>query len=208
MADALVAIGLIGQLVVWRSVAWGRIPFWPATAATFTVLGFAALAAGDVAWSASVSAGAAAAVGIASGIGLYAATRVVVALAARHTAIGGSVADVYERSDEVPRALALVLTMAIAVPGEELFFRGLVLPQLQDATSPLAGAALAWLAGVGVNAAWASLPFLAGAVVGGGLWTALGAWSGGILAPLLSHLVWTGSMLAWPPRMARAKVGP
>lgn len=206
MAETVVAIGLIGQLLVWRLVARGRSPFWPATTATFALMGTASLAVGHVAWRASVSAGTAGAVGILTGIGLFFATRLVVGLAARHPAVGGAVADVYARSDEVPRALALALTLAIAVPGEELFFRGLVLPQLQEVTTTLVGTVLSWLGGVGVNAAWGSLPLLAGAVVGGGLWTVLGAWSGGILAPLLSHLLWTGSMLAWPPRVARAKV--
>jgi hypothetical protein len=57
-----------------------------------------------------------------------------------------------------------------------------------------------------VDAAWGSIPLLAGAVVGGALWTALAAWTGGVVAPLTSHLVWTGLMIAWPPLAARAKV--
>jgi membrane protease YdiL (CAAX protease family) len=68
------------------------------------------------------------------------------------------------------------------------------------------GAILAWLAGVAVAAAWANLPFLAGAVVGGALWTALAIWTGGLAAPIASHLLWTACMLAWPPSSARAKV--
>ena len=47
---------------------------------------------------------------------------------------------------------------------------------------------------------------LAGALVGGALWTGLAAWTGGVAAPIASHLVWTGLMIAWPPLAARAKV--
>jgi hypothetical protein len=61
-------------------------------------------------------------------------------------------------------------------------------------------AVLARLAGVAVIAVWLSLPLLAGAIVGGALWTGLAVWSGGVLAPFASHLVWTGLMLLWPPR--------
>ena len=206
MADLVVAIGLLGQLVVGRSIARGRLSFWPATTVILGAVGIAALAVGDPACCASVSAGTAAATGVVGGVGFYAATRAVVGVASRRPALRHAVAGTYDRSAEVSLALALALSLAIAVPGEELFFRGLVLPQLRAATTPLVGATLTWFAGAGVGAAWGSLPLLAGAVVGGGLWTALGAWSGGVLSPLVCHLLWTGAMIAWPPRVARDKV--
>jgi CAAX protease family protein len=139
---------------------------------------------------------------------LYGATRAVVALATRHPALETAVADVYGRSRETSSATALVISLVVAVPGEELFWRGLVLPELQLATSAVAGALLTWASAVGVNAVWGSAPLLAAAVIGGALWTALGAWSGGVVAPLCSHLIWTGLMLVWPPPAARAKVSP
>ena len=82
----------------------------------------------------------------------------------------------------------------------------MVEPRGADATDVVTGAVLAWLAGVAVIAVWASLPLLAGAIVGGALWTGLGVWSGGVLAPFASHLVWTGLMLVWPPAAARDMV--
>ena len=206
MADAVVALGLVAQLAVGRLVARGRLSFWPATTVTLGALGIAAVLVGDPACCASVSAGAAVAAGVAGGVVFYAATRAVVGVASRLPALRAAVAGIYDRAVEVPPAIALVLSLAIAVPGEELFFRGLVLPQLRAATTPIAGAILTWLAGSGVNAAWGSLPLLAGAVVGGALWTALGAWSGGVVAPLVCHLLWTAAMIAWPPRVARDKV--
>ena len=49
---------------------------------------------------------------------------------------------------------------------------------------------------------WRSWP---GAVVGGAVWIGLGWWCGGVLAPLASHVVWTGLMLALP--VVRAGAG-
>ena len=36
--------------------------------------------------------------------------------------------------------------------------------------------------------------------------TGLATWSGGVAAPVATHLVWTELMLVWPPRAARDKV--
>jgi membrane protease YdiL (CAAX protease family) len=59
-----------------------------------------------------------------------------------------------------------------------------------------------------VNAASGSLPLVAGAVVGGAVWGGLAGWSGGIVASLASHGVWTALMLARPPASGRAEVTP
>jgi len=48
-----------------------------------------------------------------------------------------------------------------------------------------------------------SLPIVAGAVVGGAVWGALAWWSGGLAAPLASHILWTGLMLVLPPGAGR-----
>ena len=40
------------------------------------------------------------------------------------------------------------------------------------------------------------------AVVAGFLWGVLGWWSAGVVAPLASHILWTGLMLALPPKAA------
>jgi membrane protease YdiL (CAAX protease family) len=206
MTEAVALVGILLQVVVWRLVARDRLPFWPATTATFVVLGVTSLLAADPGCCREMEVAAACGVGVASGLVFYSTTRVVVDVATRHPLIRRTVVDVYRRSREVPFAAALVLTLVIAVPGEELFWRGLVLPEVQDATSATTGALLTWAAAVGVNAAWTSAPLLAGAVVGGALWTGLATWTGGVVAPLASHLVWTGLMLAWPPLAARAKV--
>jgi membrane protease YdiL (CAAX protease family) len=98
-----------------------------------------------------------------------------------------------------------LLTLAVAVPGEELFWRGLVAPELQDATSVLLGALLAWLGYVAINAISRNLAILVAAGVCGAVWTILGSLEG-VAAPLTSHLIWTALMLSWPPAVDRAKV--
>jgi membrane protease YdiL (CAAX protease family) len=207
MPVVVIVVGALAQALAWRLVAMGRLPFWPAVTTTFAVLGFVSLV-GDPSCCRETTSVTASAVGAASGLLLFGATRVVVDFAARHDVIRRSVAAVYRREEEVGTLAVSVLTLTIVVPGEELFWRGFVLPELSAATSVALGAALAWAGWVAVDAAWGSIPLLAGAVVGGALWTALAVWSGGVVSPIASHLVWTGLMIVWPPRSARGKVRP
>jgi membrane protease YdiL (CAAX protease family) len=55
-----------------------------------------------------------------------------------------SVAAVYRREEEMGTVALSVLTLAVVVPGEELFWRGVVLPELSASTSVALGAVLAW----------------------------------------------------------------
>jgi len=206
MPVVVIVVGALMQALAWRLVARGRLPFWPVVTTTFAVLGLASLIVGDPPCCRETDWATASSVGAASGLLLFGATRVVVDLAARHDVIRRSVVSVYRREEEVSSLAVTALTLAIVVPGEELFWRGFVLPELSTATSVVVGAVLAWAAWVVVDAAWGSIPLLAGAVVGGALWTVLAAWTGGVVAPLASHLVWTGLMIAWPPVAGRAKV--
>jgi membrane protease YdiL (CAAX protease family) len=201
MVAAVVEAGVLAQAAMWWLIAARRLPFWPVTSVTFAILGIAAVlvrAPGSTDLLSLV-------VGAGSGFVLYGATRVVVGLLVRISPFASSVTEVYRRSEEIPGAAVWVLTLAIAIPGEELFWRGVVLPELQDATSVVVGAGVAWLGYVAVNAVSRNLAILAAAVVGGALWTVLGSVDG-VGAPIVSHLVWTSLMLAWPPAADRAKV--
>jgi membrane protease YdiL (CAAX protease family) len=201
MVAAVVAAGVLAQAAMWWLIAARRLSFWPVTSVAFAILGTAAVLVrphGSTDLLALV-------VGAGSGIVLYGATRVVVGLLARIRPFASSMTEVYGRSEEIPGAAVWVLTLAIAIPGEELFWRGFVLPELQDATSVAAGAGLAWLGYVAVNAISGNLAILAAAVVGGALWTVLGSVHD-VGAPIASHLAWTSLMLAWPPAADRAKV--
>lgn len=202
MVAAVVAAGVLAQAAIWWLISARRLPFWPATSATFAILGIAAVlvrAPGSTDVSPLL-------IGAGTGAALYGATRVVVAtLLERIPSFASSVRDVYGRSQEVPGTAVWVLTLAIAIPGEELFWRGLVLSELQQITSVAVGAGLAWFGYVLANAVLRNLSILVAAIVGGALWTVLGS-ARDVGAAVASHLVWTSLMLLWPPRAARGKV--
>jgi membrane protease YdiL (CAAX protease family) len=206
MIDAVLVAGILLQAVAWRFVAAGRTPFWPTATATWAVVGLATVLVAPPACCDDVPAGVAIGAGAVAGGALYAATRAVVAVATRLPGLAAAVGDVYARSREISPAVLWTATVLVVVPGEELFWRGLVVPELGASMGGVPGTILAWLAAVAITALWADLPFLAAAVVGGAVWTALAAWSGGVVAPLASHLVWTAAMVAWRPGAARAKV--
>jgi membrane protease YdiL (CAAX protease family) len=105
----------------------------------------------------------------------------------------------YGRRGTLPLGAVLLLSVGLMVPGEELFWRGLFLPELEDAVKGVLGPFLAWLAFVAANVPSLNLAIVAGAGVGGAVWVALAVWSGGVLASLFCHVGWTGLMLAFPP---------
>jgi membrane protease YdiL (CAAX protease family) len=142
-------------------------------------------------------------VGSASGLVLYLGTRLFVWIADRWPPFRRHVVEKYREAAEVPLRESLLLSLLVMVPAEELFWRSLFQAHLDATIGALAGGVFAWIAYVAVNAASASLPIVAGAVVGGALWVGLFAWSGGVLASLASHMLWTGLMLALPPGVGR-----
>jgi membrane protease YdiL (CAAX protease family) len=96
--------------------------------------------------------------------------------------------------------VALALSIAVSVPGEELFWREFVQLELVEALdgATLFAAALAWVAFVVANLFSRNLAIAAGAVVGGAVWCGLCWWTGGVAASLACHVVWTALMLAFP----------
>jgi membrane protease YdiL (CAAX protease family) len=188
-------------------VAAGRASVWHLIVALFAVEGVVAvivlppIASGNETVAVALTAGAA------SGLVLWAGTLAFVAVAVRWQPFRATVAKQYERAAEVSLPVAIALSIVLAVPGEELFWRNLVQRRF-GVSSEMMGAAVAWLGYVAVNAASGSLPLIAGAVVGGAVWGGLAWWSGGIVASLASHGVWTALMLARPPASGRAEVTP
>jgi len=201
MVEAVFGALVLVQAAAWLLIGTRRVPFWPATSVTFAILGVAAILLRPPGAPGARSL----ALGIGSGVVLYAATRVVVPFLVPVPSFAPSAAEAYRRAEEIPGPAVWLLTLAIAVPGEELFWRGLVLPELQDATSVLLGALLAWLGYVAINAISRNLSILIAAAVCGAWWTFLGSLEG-VASALASHLIWTGLMLAWPPAVDRAKV--
>lgn len=203
MQPILIAAGAIAEAVAWRLAALGRFRVWRLMPLVLAAMGIGALLGRAPIVAGKASATAALLVGLGSGLALYIGTRVFVAIAGLWPLFRDQVVRAYRNAAEVRLATSLLFSLAIMVPGEELFWRGLVQARLADVVGSGGAAALTWAAYVGANLPSASLPIVAGALVGGALWTALSWWSGGVLASLASHMLWTGMMLVLPPGAGR-----
>lgn len=190
--------GALAEAVAWRAVAAGRSP-WRVLPATLGLLGLVAATLRPPRAAAGSGAAVATAAGVGIGLVLYGATRAFVRIAVRFGPFARHTRAQYARAGEVSPGAALLLAAGISAVGEELFWRGLALGRLSEGLGPAAGAAVAWAGYVGANVASGSLPIVAGAVVGGAAWTLLAWWSGGVLASVLAHALWTALMLAAPP---------
>ena len=197
------ALGALAEAIGWRLVATRRAMVWRLMPLIFLVMGIAAVVVRRPVAATEVGNGTALAVGLASGLVLYIGTRVFVVIADRWEPFRRHVMEKYQEAAEVPLREALVLSLLIMVPAEELFWRGLFQARLDQSLPALAAGAWTWLAYIGVNLSSGSLPIIAGAVVGGALWAGLAVWSGGMLASISSLMLWTGLMLALPPGAGR-----
>jgi membrane protease YdiL (CAAX protease family) len=196
---AVMVAGLAVEATSWWLVSFRGRDVWRVTVPALGAMGVAALLLGP-AWSPEVRPAVAAALGAVSGVLLYLATRAFVVVVRAWGAFRRQSLAMYERQGTRSLAGAMVLSVAVSVPGEELFWRGLFQPELAQAFGGRAGAAavVGWAAFVAANLPSWNLAIVAGAVVGGAVWSLLGWWCGGALAPLASHAVWTGLMLAFP----------
>jgi membrane protease YdiL (CAAX protease family) len=205
MQLAVIAAGFVLEIGAWRAVAAGRASLWRLMVGVFAVEGVVAAIVLPPIASGSQTVAVALAAGAASGLALWAGTIAFVAVAVRWQPFRADVAERYQRAAEMALPAAVALSILVAVPGEELFWRNLVQRRF-GVSSEMVGSAAAWLGYVAVNAASGSLPFIAGAVVGGAVWGGLAWWTGGIAASLASHGVWTALMLARPPASGRGPV--
>jgi membrane protease YdiL (CAAX protease family) len=207
MRLALVVVGAVVQVAAWRAVVHERATVWAVMGPVLAACGVAAALARPPVASGRVPVIAAALVGLVAGVALYVGTLAFVRVAVRWRPFRAQVAQRY--GDATGEALPAVLALALllAVPGEELFWRGLVQPRLQASLPVLGGPALAWSGYVAVTLASGSLPLVAGALVGGAVWGALALWTHGVLASLACHGAWTALMLIGPPAAAREMMG-
>ena len=206
MQIAVMVAGALAEFVGWWVVATGRADVLKLMPVVLGGMGVAAMLARPPVAASDTDVTTALLVGLGAGLALYVGTRVFVWLAARWTPFRHDVLEKYGQAGEVSLVTTLVLSLAIMVPAEELFWRGLFQGRLGDAMTPTAAAVLAWLAYLVSNAASRSLPIVAGAVVGGAVWAGLAWWSDGVLASLTSHILWTGLMLALPPGVGRPAI--
>ena len=194
MRAALIVVGIIAQMVAWWRISSGRVTVWQLMPFVLGAMGIAALLLMPPPQR-TTGVGAALAVGIGAGF---------VLLASLWGPFAHHVEEAYREAAEEPVRAALVLSLLISVPAEEIFYRGLVQRTLWGTPLGAGGAAVAVLVlYVLGNVPSRSLPIVAGAVVGGAVWGALAWWSGGLAAPLASHILWTGLMLLLPPKVGR-----
>lgn len=204
MQATVIIVGLIVEMVGWWSVSSRGRDVWKLMPFVLGGMGVAALLARRPVWADGVAPGLALAVGVGSGLALFLATRVFVWTANHWAPFRRDVAEEYGQAATVSLERSLVLSLIVMVPAEEFFFRSLIQGYLGTVTAVATAAVLTLLAYLVANATSRSLPILAGAVVGGALWGGLVWWSGGVLASLGSHILWTGAMLAFPPGSGRA----
>jgi membrane protease YdiL (CAAX protease family) len=200
---AVMVVGAVAEAVGWTLVAVRGVSVWRLMPWVLGAMGIAAAIVLPPVAATRVSAGAALVVGVGSGLALYLGTLAFVAVAVRMPRFRASVASIYGEAAEVSVATSVLLSLAIMVPAEELFWRGLFQAHLDASWSAGAAAVATWLGYTAVNVASRRPPIVLGAVVAGALWAVLAAWSGGMLASLASHMLWTGLMLVLPPGAGR-----
>jgi membrane protease YdiL (CAAX protease family) len=198
MTLVVVAVGALAQLIAWWFVAARGSSVWMTTAPVLAIAGAVAIAV-DPPLSGLEPVALAAIAGVAAGVALYVGTRAFVAIVVgRWTAFARHAAAIYRGGDQYAPATVFAAA-AIAAAGEEVFWRGLAQGELGSRLgAAAAGAVAAWIAYVVANAPSRNLAILAGAVVGGAAWGALAWWSGGVIASVASHTVWTTLMIAFP----------
>jgi len=195
--------GPVAVTVAWGLVRARRASVWAAMGVTFVALGTLSLAVGGFAASERFHVSVAAGVGVVAGTVLYGATVAFLAVAGRWPSLARHTAALYGARADVSPGVALIVATLVTAPGEELLWRGVVLGTLGRAFGSAAAAMIAWAAYVAVNAVSASVPIVLGAIVGGAAWTALAWWTGGVVAGIVCHVVWTTLMILRPPAAAR-----
>lgn len=201
MIAALMVLGLVAEGVAWWWISSRGVSVWGTMTPVLLTLGIIALLTGRPEAAGEVSTSVAALVGVGAGLALYLATRAFVAIVApRWGSFRAQSVSMYGRRAALPLGLVLALAGLLMVPGEELFWRGLFLPGLRERLdSTVLAAAGAWAAFVAANLPSRNLAIVAGSMVGGAAWVGLAVWSGGVVAGLSCHVVWTVLMLARPP---------
>lgn len=199
MVAAVMVLGFAAEMGAWWAVGAKGAGVWLVMGLTLPAMGIAAVIADPPSLSPAIAPGLAVPAGVAAGAALYVATRAFMVTVRGWRAFQRQSIEMYGRRGGLPLALALVLAAGLMVTGEELFWRGLFQPRLAEALDGrAAGAAATWLAFVAANLPSRNLAIIAGAVVGAAVWAALAWWTGGVLASLLCHSVWTALMLSFP----------
>ncbi len=197
----LAVLGPVAVAAAWLLVRRERVSLWVSNGILMPIVGGLALLTGVIETSGRFDTPWAVLLGVTAGAGLYAATAAFMALAGRWPPLARHTSKLYESRSDVTLPVAVLVSAILVAPGEELLWRGVVLEVLRDGVgspgwlAPVVG----WLAYVVANAVSGSVPILLGAVVGGAVWTALAVLTGGVVASIACHVVWTALMVALPP---------
>jgi membrane protease YdiL (CAAX protease family) len=209
MPAGVVALAVGGPLAVaaaWATIAARRLSVWAAMGALMPVLGILSLVTGRVRGvEAGRSAVGWAVLGMGAGLLLYVATVGFMSVAGRWPPLARHTESLYGERRSISFLGALSVSVLLVVPGEELLWRGVVMAFLENAVGgSILAAVLQWSAYVAASLFSRSIPIVLSALVGGAAWTALTWWSGGVMAALMCHWVWTALMVARPPVPRRA----
>jgi uncharacterized protein len=200
----LILAGFAATAAAWVLIRTGAVSIWTASASVNGVLALISLltervSAGDIeVWRAVL-------IGAGVGVVLYLATAGFMGLAGGWPPLRRGTEEVYGNAQGMYTPGVVALAALVVAPAEEVFWRGLVQGVLAAATTPLLGALLGWVGYVAVYLVSGSIPIVLGAVVGGATW-ALMAWAtGGVLAGVACHAVWTALMILRPPLPREAR---
>jgi membrane protease YdiL (CAAX protease family) len=204
----VIVVGMAAQMVAWWRISSGRVTVWKLMPFVLGAMGIAALLLMPPP-ERTTGVPPALLVGALAGFALFVGTRVFVAIASHWGPFARHVETAYAEAAEEPIRAALILSLMVSVPAEEIFYRGLVQRTLDGTALGVGGAAVVTLVLYVIgNLPSRSLPIVAGAIVGGAVWGALAWWSGGLAAPLASHVLWTGLMLVLPPGVGKRVADP
>ncbi len=199
MDAVALAVAWAGPVIVagaWAAIRLGGVSIWAAMGWTAGPLGLLSLLTG---WVEPGGGLVVVPVGLGAGLVLYAATLVFLHLVRGWTLLTRHTREVYSWRRGMSLGAVVAIACLVVAPGEEALWRGLVQGRLAAAMGDGAAAAAGWALYVVANLASGSVPIVLGAAVGGAVWAALAFWTGGILAGVACHVVWTGLMILRPP---------
>ena len=200
LAATLTIAGPLAVAAGWLVVRSGRASLWLVNGTLLPLLGAGSLITGEIRLAQDLGVVPAILWGLLAGAALYAATAVFMSIAGRWPPLARHTAALYETRSGISLSSALLVSVVLAAPAEELLWRGVVLAVLQGWIGPAVAAAIvAWIVYAAANAVSGTLPIVLGSVVGGAVWTALAQVTGGVGASVACHVLWTGLMLTFPP---------
>ena len=155
-------LGFVAEVIAWSLVARGR-NVWTTMTPVLATMGVVALVIGPIAWSPDVAPGVSLTVGLVIGVLLYVATRIAIVIMARWGTFRRHALEMYRKQGGLSLGIALLLSIALFVPGEELFWRGFFQGQLASSLEgrTALAAVLAWVAFVLANLPSAKLAIAA-----------------------------------------------